>query len=233
MNIKKREGNIAKVTELGKTAREITIALNEGLECPPGSFVNVFKDVKGVRTRRAFSVVANDPEQKTLTFSIRLSPNGTMTPEFWRDDIIGEPIEIMGPMGFNTVDKLTRPKVHLFAYGIGAGVIKAVAEYARNSSHVREIAITTGSRSEEDIIYKDYFDSLAKNDPRVSVRYVLSSPHESTYPYSGYAQDYIDDLTFDDADIYMCGQEAACNSLLEKIKEKQPENVSFFVEAFH
>lgn len=234
MTIQKRIGAITAITDLSPTAREvITTLVENGLPCPAGSFVNMFMNVAGVNVRRAFSVVATDPDRKTLTLSIRRSINGTMTPEFWKSDIIGRRVEIMGPMGANTSDKFTQPHVFLFAFGIGAGVIKAIAADVLMRPHVTKLTIVTGSRNEEDIIYRSYFDSLAREYAHVHVRYVVSDPIDPAYPFVGYIQQHVSDQCFQDADIYLCGQEAACAALIATINATEPRNCMFFIEAFH
>lgn len=231
--ITSQEGVITSVVPLTETAKEVTVTFPKAFECLPGSFVNFFMDIEGTLVRRAYSVVATNKETKTLTLSIRLTPDGTMTPEFWKSNIVGRTIKIMGPMGFNTADKLSHKTIHLFGYGIGAGVIKAIADYSLQNSKVKQISITTGSRSENDIVYGEYFRNLAKEYQYVSTRFVISNPADPTYPYKGYVQDFIEGLNFDDSDIYMCGRENACKSLVEKIKETEPKDASFFVESFH
>ncbi len=231
--IEMREGVITSAVPLTDTAKEVVITLKEGLECPAGSFVNFFLDVNGTSVRRAYSVVAHDVDARTLTFSIRRSLNGTVTTEFWKDDIVGRPVRIMGPMGLNTADKLSKSTLFLCGYGIGAGVIKAVLDYALEKDFITKIVLTTGSRNEDDIIYKDYFDAMAVAHPHLSVRYVISDPKDPAYPYVGYIQQHIDDYNFNDSDIYMCGQGNACDALTETIKSKNPQNITFFTEAFH
>lgn len=231
--IQVREGVITSATPLTDTAKEVIITLREGLECPAGSFVNFFLEVNGVSVRRAYSVVAYDVDARTLTFSIRKSLNGTVTTEFWKDDIEGRPVRVMGPMGLNTADKFSRSTLFLFGYGIGAGVIKAVLSAALEKEFITKIVLVTGSRNENDIIYKEYFDAMAEAHPHLSVRYVISEPKDPAYPYIGYIQQHIDDYNFNDSDIYMCGQGKACDALTETIKSKNPQNITFFTESFH
>ena len=233
MIISKRPGVISNAIDLTSTAREITFTLTEALECLPGSFINVFMNIDGEQVRRAFSIVTTNSTEKTVSVAVRNSPNGKMTPKFWESTIIGTPVEIMGPMGKNTSDKLTATSIHLFAFGIGAGIINAITEHALQDTHVQKISIVTGSRNESDIVYKSYFDELAKKYPHISVRYVISNPVSENYPYTGYIQNHVEDMNFDNSDVYMCGQEAACNGLIEAIQKKNPQNVTFFVEAFH
>ncbi len=233
MNIEKRTGVVETITALTPTANEVTFALAKALPAIAGSFVNVFMDVDGTMIRRAFSVVHADESAKTLTVAVRLSPQGTMTPEFWKSDVVGRAVVVMGPLGFNTADKFSHKNLFLFAFGVGAGVIKSLAEYALLHTTHKTITIMTGSRAEDDIIYKEYFDEIARAYPQVRITYVVSNPKDSTYPKRGYIQDHLDGLTFNDADIYMCGQEKACTALRATIETIGPSEHTYFIEAFH
>ena len=168
-----------------------------------------------------------------ITLSIRLSPTGTMTPLFWQKDMTGETLELMGPLGLNTVDKMTQNKIYLFAFGVGVGVVKSIADYFANIRKVDHLTIYTGSRTEDEILYKEYFDNLAKSSDNISVKYIVSSPSLESIFSKGYIQDYISDLDFNNADIYVCGQEKACNDLVSKAKSLEPYNCRYFVEGFH
>ncbi len=232
MKIFKSSGTITRVTPLSPTAKEVTISLESLFECPPGSFINLFISIEGETLRRAYSVVSANVEQKTITIAVRLTPTGKVTPQFWKDSILGNSVTVMGPFGSNTGDKLSKPNLFLFGFGIGAGVIKSIAAYAIDNPVVEKIVIVTGSRAEDDIIYKEYFELLAKN-PKVTATYVVSNPIAQDYAWKGYIQDHVSTLDFSDADIYMCGQVKACDALQEKIGTHNPHNCSFFVEAFH
>jgi NAD(P)H-flavin reductase len=233
MGIQLREGIISSATPLTETAKEVIVTLKEGLECPAGSFVNLFLEVNGIQVRRAYSPVSCDAKARTITFAIRRSLNGTVTTEFWKEGIVGRGVRIMGPMGLNTADKLTKNTLFLCGYGIGAGVIKAMLDSALEKDFITNIVVITGSRNEDDIIYKDYFDTVAQTHSHVSVRYVISDPKNPSYPFVGYVQQHIDDYDFNDSDIYMCGQGNACDALTETIKSKNPQNITCFTEAFH
>lgn len=233
MSIKKFTGEITKITDLSKTAKEVTIALSEPIEFLPGSFMNVFIDVNGEKLRRAYSISSSMNDHNVITFSIRLSLNGTVTSLFWNKDMTGEKLELMGPMGLNTVDKMKHDKVYLFAFGVGVSVVKSVSDYFTHIKKVEHLTIYTGSRTEDEILYKDYFDNLAKENSNVSVKYVISNPMEGSNAPKGYIQDFIGDLDFNNSDVYVCGQEKACSALVEKVNTMSHTDCSFFIEAFH
>ena len=233
MSIKKIFGTITNIKDLTKTSKEVEITLDESISFVAGSFVNLFLDIDGEKVRRAYSISSSDKEQKTITVAIRLSPEGKLTPIFWRKNLAGEKVEIMGPLGLNTADKMKHKKVYLFAYGVGAGVVKSLADYFCVEDRITDLIIMTGSRFEDEIIYKAYFDRLAEVYSKVKISHIVSKPQGNSSYKKGYIQDYIGDLDFNNSDVYACGQESACAALVEKIKILNPKDCSFFVEAFH
>lgn len=233
MNIKKFTGEIKNIIDLSETAKEVHIALSEPIDFLSGAFVNIFMDINGEKTRRAYSISSSSSSRGEITLSIRLSPKGLVTPLFWSKDMIGHTVELMGPLGLNTVDKMKHDRVYLFAFGVGAGVVKSVADYFANIKKVGSLVIITGSRSEEEILYKEYFNDLSKNSENISVTHVVSQlPEGATLP-KGYIQDHIDGFDFNNSDVYVCGQEKACDELVQKVKLTNPDDCSFFIEGFH
>ncbi|HAS80927.1 MAG: Oxidoreductase FAD/NAD(P)-binding domain protein [Candidatus Nomurabacteria bacterium GW2011_GWE1_32_28] len=233
MNIKKITGKINNVVDLSKTAKEISINLSEPIDFISGSFMNVFIDINGEKVRRAYSISSSSLENKNITFTIRLSPVGLLTPLFWKKDMIGEDIEMMGPLGLNTVDKMKQDKIYLFAFGVGAGVVKSIASYFFNQKNIKSLTILTGSKSEDEILYKDYFNSLSLGSGNVFVDHIVSRTREGSTIKKGYIQDYINEFDFNNSDVYVCGKEKACNDLVEKIKLMNPSDCNYFIEGFH
>ncbi|MEY3783969.1 MAG: hypothetical protein RLZZ230_291 [Candidatus Parcubacteria bacterium] len=231
--IKKLHGTISAVTDLSPSARAITISLTEPMEFVAGCFVNLFIERDGVTLRRAFSISSNDNNPLQITVSVRLSPKGQVTPLFWNDDIVGTPVELMGPLGLNTADKMHSSRLFLFGFGVGAGVVKALAEHFSVQPNIESITIMTGNRSVEEILHKDFLDALAEKHSNITVDYVL--PHEDQTPdyKKGFIQDHFETLNFNHSDVYVCGQEVACTGLVEAVKKHEPVECNFFVEAFH
>lgn len=231
--IKKINGTISAVYDLTPTAREITIALNEPLTFLAGCFVNVFIEHEGVTLRRAFSISSDDAVDGTIKISVRLNHKGMVTPLFWAENIIGKEVVVMGPLGLNTADKMQAKRIFLFGYGIGAGVVKALAEHYVKLDDISEIRIMTGNRSEDEIIHKDFFDKISMLYNNIHVTYVVTDVNPgSVYP-KGFIQDHIQHLDFNNSDVYVCGQEVACTALVTTVKNQNPQNCNFFVEAFH
>ncbi len=226
-------GKITHIIDLSKTAKEITISLPKPLEFRAGSFVNVFMDINGQKIRRAYSISSSEQNTQQITITVRLSPDGAMTPIFWNQDMIGHQIELMGPLGVNTVDKMHHKKIYLFAFGVGAGVVRSIAEHFIHRDPLEHLTIVTGSKSENEMLYQEYFDQLSHESAVVKTLHVVSKPNEGSNIPKGYIQHHIDIFDFNHSDVYICGQESACADLVNKIKSTNPDDCEFFIEAFH
>lgn len=233
MSIIKTIGTVEKISDLTETAKEVMIRTEQHINFLPGHFVNLFMEISGEKVRRAYSIASENAESNEFSIAIRLNPEGKMSPQFWKNDMLGSKVELMGPLGLNTVDKMKSKIIYLFAYGIGTGVIKSLASHFSKSDQVESLNIVTGSRFEDEIVYQEYFDSLARTNPKIKVLHVVSKPTEKCILAKGYIQDNIDQFVFNNSDVYVCGQDAACNQLVEKIKSKNPISVNYFIEGFH
>ncbi len=254
MTIKKVNAIITNISDLTPTAKEVTLQLEKPLDFIPGSFINVFMEIDGEKVRRAYSISSSQTDSLEITITVRLNKEGKMTPLFWKEGFVGTQVEIMGPLGLNTFDKMKQETLYLFAFGIGAGVVKSLAQAAVESDHVKKLVIVTGSRNQEDVLYKDFFDSfVSENNQKnklqenldsnsdlekvskkeVIVDYVLSQGGDDSLYKKGYIQHHIDLFDYNNSDVFVCGQETACEELVSVIKTKNPIGCEFFVEGFH
>jgi phenol hydroxylase P5 protein len=233
IKIKRLKGTITKVIELSPTAREYVLTLSEPMPFKAGAFVNFFFSNEGSTIRRAFSISSTDTEHNIISLSIRLSPKGLLTPILWEKDYTGLEVDIMGPMGLNTSDKMKSDTVYLCGFGIGAGVVKSLADDIARRDTLKSLTIMTGNRGTDELLHKDYFDALAASNPKVKVVYVVSQADpEGVYPV-GYIQNHVSDYDFTNSDVYTCGQTIACTALVEAVKQQPSEGCAFFVEDFH
>ena len=227
------KGTICALRDVSPTAREVDISLPEELGFTAGAFINIFVEKNGEKLRRAYSLSSSDTEQQKVSIAIRKVPNGAVGPLFWDDNMLGTTIDIMGPLGLNTMDKMKSSRVFLFGFGIGAGVIKSLALSLLTKKEVTELHIMTGSVTEDEIVFKDEFNKLVETDARVTFVPVVSNPLPNSVRHAGYIQNHIENLDFSNADVYICGQEVACSALRTAIEAKQPQGTNFFIEAFH
>lgn len=233
MNIIKTDATITKLTPLSRTAMAVTFTNEKPLEFEAGSFVNVFIEQNGEMIRRAYSLSTKDSHNNELEISVRKTINGKMSPLFWNTSSIGMKVSLMGPLGVNTADKMHAPHLFLFGFGIGAGAVKALLEENLKKNPEKYITLVTGSRTIDEIIYKDYFDTLANTNNNFTVDYVLSDASGDNGFKKGYIQNHLARYDFNNSDVFVCGQEVACLALVDTVKATTPENCTYYVEGFH
>lgn len=233
MSIQQLQGEIMNITDLSPTAKEVTIRTAVPLTFSAGAFVNVFIEDNGETVRRAFSISSQDGERDTFTLSIRHTPEGRLTPLFWNKNMVGESAKIMGPLGVNTANTMRGGKVYLFGFGIGVGVVKSLAEHFASREDTNQLTVMTGSRDDDDVMYRSVFEELQARNPRVETRHVVTSTPSKDGYRTGYIQDHINDFDFSNADVYICGQEVACKALQNAVEATVPENCKFYIEGFH
>jgi len=225
---------VSKIKDLSPTAREITFHLKEDFDFKAGQFINIFEKINKEKVRRAYSLSSDPKNKKEITISVRRKKDGFLSKTFWDYDILEKEFQIMGPLGKNTSDKITHSKVFIFGFGIGVSAIKSVLSDLLHRDDIKEIYLATGSFNEEEIIYKDFFEKIKKefSEKFIKTRYVLSNPMDKNYSYIGYIQKYINDFDFNNSNIYICGQNIACESLKKEIEEKKPKDFNFTIESF-
>lgn len=231
MTITRLDARIADIRTLSASAREVELALSAPLSFLPGAFVNVFVEKEGKRERRAYTIAGTNAARDRIALAIRDGRPEGVSHLFFRPTAHMLPISIMGPLGVNTIDKITRDRVFLFAFGIGVSAVRGLAEALLARPTLKELWIITGSRTEDEILYKEYFESLAKRDARVTTRFVVSRPRQTDYPMKGYLQDHVDDMDFTSASAYVCGHGAACETLRARIAALAP-HTEFLIESF-
>ncbi len=224
---------IVSATDLSATAREVTLRPQKPIRFLAGSFVNLFLPTDGGVVRRAYSISSDPVQVETFTISVRRVPQGLGSTFFWQPDVVGKTVEVMGPLGRNTSDKLTHNRVFLFGFGIGVSVIKALAHYCVNQPSIRQIVIMTGNRNEEEVLYRAEFEHLAATDRRVVFHPVLSNPlNPHTTDRAGFIQQHVHNFDFTNSSIYLCGQPHACTALQDVIHAQGDAGADMFVESF-
>jgi NAD(P)H-flavin reductase len=231
--IQKITAVITAVTDLSDTARDVVFTPTKPFPFIAGHFVNVFMTHNGETLRRAFSISSDDAVTDQFSVSIRCNPQGAVSPLFWNENIVGTEVEIMGPLGLHTAEKIISPNVYLFGFGVGAGVVKALTEHFIRQTNLQSLTIMTGSRFDSDILHKDFFDAVTATHPHVVVSYAVTKPEPNSPHKVGYIQDHLAAYDFTDSTVYVCGQEIACTALVAAVQSQQPNNCSFMVEAFH
>lgn len=119
--------------------------------------------------------MANQPGEATLTFHIRLVPNGVVSTLVHRADIVGQPVTVKGPYGVSYLRHDHAAPFLAAAGGSGLAPIASIVETALQLGMKQRIMLYFGARAERDLYYVDRFESLARTYPNLQYIPVLSN----------------------------------------------------------
>lgn len=156
---------------------------------------------------RAYSIASPPSETHVLRLNLEIVPHGKLTPlmEQWE---VGATVELQGPFGHFMVKAGPEKKTLLFvATGVGVAPFRSMIEDLLAKGDPRELHLYFGVRSEEDIFYREVFESLAAAHPNFHFTLTLSRPSDSWTGVTGRVTALLSSLSFDPSttDAYLCG----------------------------
>ncbi|MFQ6326883.1 2Fe-2S iron-sulfur cluster-binding protein [Nocardia sp. CWNU-33] len=167
---------VTEIIDETATSKTFRLANPDGTSLPPflaGQYVNVFID----DTSRPFALSSSPARLDHYDLTVRRVPNGRISNLLIDTVRVGEILTTTGPMGTFHHNPLFHGDEVLFLAG-GSGVTPAM-------SMIREIAdrrsgrrfhLIYGSRSDDDIVFRDELDSLSTEHPGIRVDHVIGWP---------------------------------------------------------
>ena len=118
---------------------------------------------------------------------------------------VGDVVELEGPMGNELVVDGTIEKILFIGNGIGiTPFIGLTKEVLANKPNVKEVKLLDGQRYEDEFLYRDYFESLVKEDKRFHYLPIVSRDKNSSIK-KGYVTHLLKDMDLEGYKVYMCG----------------------------
>ena len=157
----------------------------EGYQLPyfyAGQHISVKLCIDGKTVTRPFSVSSApcDTDNGILQITLRKKPNGYVTGWVWDNWKVGSEVSFDGAFGDGYWSSIRDTK-HLVGIAGGSGItaFRSIAREMAVSKRPEKFTILYGSRNENDIIFFDELNELAKNsDGTIEVYNVLSEAGE-------------------------------------------------------
>jgi ferredoxin-NADP reductase len=219
-------GTVTAIRPETRQTKSFTFALPKWMAHRPGQHYDVrLTAPDGYRTERSYSI-ASPPEQVgELELSVELIPDGEVSPYLHDVLMLGDQLEMRGPIGGYFVWDVAIGGPLLLVGG-GSGVVPLMAMLRhRAAQHATLPArLLYSSRSADDVIYRDELDSLAASDPTFALFYTFT--REPPVGWTGYRR-RIDGAMLGEvikpfdkrARVYVCGPtllvEAVANALVQ------------------
>jgi len=219
-------GTVTAIRPETRQTKSFTFALPKWMAHRPGQHYDVrLTAPDGYRTERSYSIASPPEHVGELELSVELIPDGEVSPYLHDVLMLGDQLEMRGPIGGYFVWDVAIGGPLLLVGG-GSGVVPLMAMLRhRAAQHATLPArLLYSSRSADDVIYRDELESLAASDPTFALFYTFT--REPPVGWTGYRR-RIDGAMLGEvikpfdkrARVYVCGPtllvEAVANALVQ------------------
>ncbi len=150
-----------------------------GFEYLSGQYLTLRVEIDGKKYPRAYSLSSSAHLDPHLQVTIKRLPDGLVSNFIWQNLQVGDTIEVFPPLGKFTVQpQANRTVQYLFiAAGSGISPIMGMIRSLLFAEPKSRITLLYGSRTEQDIIFREALEQLQAQYPKqLSVVHTLSKP---------------------------------------------------------
>lgn len=186
----------------------------------PGQFINLFFEYEGDMVQRSYSL-ANTPGEKTLALALSYITSGKAS-QYLFNMKIGDAIEASGPFGRLTLRDEQPKRYILIATGTGVTPYLSMCNELKRRMDAQgtDVVVILGSRTTEELLYRDHFLAFAETAPRFQF-IGCCSRHAPDQPYlrAGYVQDQLDALNLNPENdmVFLCGNPNMIDAAYDKL----------------
>jgi len=187
-----------------------------------GQYVSVTVTVEGVRTSRPYSI-SSAPGARRLELTVRNKPEGFVAPYLFNSLQVGDILETTGPAGHFYYEPLIDGNDLVFLAG-GSGITPFMSMIRDTLQRPRPIRINLvyGSRTPEDVIFKDEIEKLAASPSPLTFSLVLSEPPDGYEGLKGFLDSKLIAQLVEDVKgktFYVCGPRVMYDFCVAALKE--------------
>ncbi len=150
-----------------------------GFEYLPGQYLTLRVEIDGKKYPRAYSLSSSPHLDPHLQVTIKRLPGGLVSNFIWQNLQAGDTIEVFPPLGKFTVQPQANRSVQYLFIAAGSGIspIMGMIRSLLFAEPKSRITLLYGSRTEQDIIFREALDRLQAQYPKqLSVLHTLSKP---------------------------------------------------------
>ncbi|MFN0118771.1 MAG: ferredoxin--NADP reductase [Elusimicrobiota bacterium] len=183
-----------------------------------GQFVQIFVPQEADKPlRRSYSIASAPKDPRWFELCVTLVDGGKGS-SYLHSLKPGQKVQVMGPLGkFSYPEKITRDLVFI-ATGSGIAPMRSMIDNLIDKNLDKSLYLLYGNRYDNDIIYKNEWESLEKEHDNFKICLTLSRPEKWQGP-KGYVGDKIKEFIPDpiNKDFYICGLSDMINDVQSKL----------------
>ncbi len=192
-----------------------------------GQYISILVSPQG--DRRSYSV-ATFPGESGLGITVDTSPMGIGS-KFLLSQKAGDTISILAPLGSFTVPDSQMTKPQLFV-ATGSGIVpfrSIICDLLKNKHFTLPIRLVWGMRHEEEVIWRDEFESMAANYANFQFDLIVSRPTDAWKGFKGHVDEVLSRTKWEGWNAYICGNQKMIEEICVLLKARgvKPEDLHF------
>jgi CDP-4-dehydro-6-deoxyglucose reductase len=185
----------------------------------PGQFMSLTADIQGDEITRAYSI-ASPPSGNRFALCLNEVEGGHFSPHLFSLGSGGQ-VNCQGPYGAFIFRRPLSDSI-LVATGTGIAPFRSMLLDRLPHEPDHRFTLIFGVRHEEGLLYREDWESLARQYPNFDFRPTLTQPGRGWTGRTGRVQSHVLEALGDrrDVDVYICGLKEMVNDIRAQLKEK-------------
>ncbi|MBI2076357.1 MAG: FAD-dependent oxidoreductase [Candidatus Aenigmarchaeota archaeon] len=178
--------------------------LVKDMDFKPGQFVLVKSVIEGKTVVKPYSIASSPSVKDHIELCIRKA--GPVS-GYMCSLKPGDKLDVMGPAGHFVLKEPVLSDIVFVATGTGISALLPMIDTIFEKGTDKEVWLFFGNKTEDEIIYRDRFETLANKHKNFHFAPVLSRADEKWQGERGHVQDALRKYIFNpsDKEIYVCG----------------------------
>ncbi len=186
---------VSEITEQTASAKSFKLVSGIG-SLPPfqsGQYINIFVETGGIRTSRPYSIASPPTQTGYYEITVRRVEDGFVS-NFLLDELKpGDRLQTSSPSGnFHYNPLFHRDRLAFIAGGSGITPFMSMIREMADRNLSRRLHLFYGSRLEEDVIYRQEIERIAKAHKNFTWDLVVSEPDPSFSGLKGFINAALD-----------------------------------------
>jgi benzoate/toluate 1,2-dioxygenase reductase component len=223
-------GEITELTRLSSSTVSFAVEIPNRNELVflPGQYVNIA--VPGTDESRSYSF-SNAPDEKVLTFLVKLTPGGVMSTYLDERAKVGDQLTFTGPNGSFFLREGQGPAL-LLAGGTGLAPILSILRTMRSDGS-RPLHLIYGVNTDDDAVELDTLERLTDELGSLTWEYCVADKASSAV-HKGFVTALIEPehLYGGAVSVYLCGPPPMVEGVRKHLEDAGVEPVGFYYERF-
>mgnify|MGYP001236563832 CR=1 FL=1 len=199
---------LQKVWESSDRTRHLELKTSNGagFHFAAGQFISIHMEWNGNRYARAYSIASALRTDRRFELCMREAADDPATA--WLSGLKeGDRIEFTGPFGYFKLRQPPDPVSAFVATGTGIAPVRAMIQQLHTRPDGGEAWLIFGVRHEEDILYRDEFEALERENPDFHFIPTLSRAEPGWTGHRGHVQAHVEKYLADKRGlhVYVCG----------------------------